>query len=320
MKIKIKLLLIICLSLIFGLAENVYATEIPSEINTENQSTEEDIENNTKAEKNTEIENKQITEEQNLDQQLPVENENDNSVSTMSTNTQSSKSVLSFTNKGVPINIDGYYDDWSDKPVSWHYNWDNSQNCWYWGCWLNGVCYKTPEGTYDNNVRHLMQMYSDGEYIYVHIKIATIYESLFNGEDYNFYFNNDARASFQITDNNGQVITNNIKDYTPGIHPVQVRHRDSSCSYGFVDGAVAYLTVYDDYKNTDLEFKIPLSQCKYQNNDIDLDNLEVIKFFTPNLMYEKIESHGTPTYPFVLIGILVCICIFAEIKILKNRR
>lgn len=58
MKIKIKLLLIICLSLMFGLTENAYATEIPSEINTENQSTEEDKENNTEVEKNTEIENK----------------------------------------------------------------------------------------------------------------------------------------------------------------------------------------------------------------------------------------------------------------------
>lgn len=25
----------------------------------------------------------------------------------------------------VNISVDGYYDDWRDKPYSWEYNWDN---------------------------------------------------------------------------------------------------------------------------------------------------------------------------------------------------
>lgn len=219
---------------------------------------------------------------------------------------------------GGPIIIDGHYGDWSDKPLSWHYNWNNSDNCWYWGCWYNGACYKTPEGTYDNNVRHLIQLYTDGEYVYVHIKIATIYESQFNGEDYNFYFN-DERASFQITDENGQSITNNVNRYSPGIHSVQVRHRDGSCSYSLAAGSSGYLTVYDDYHNTDLEFKIPISECVYQNNRIDPDNIESIRFMTPNLMYTYIETHGTPTYAILLIIICVGIAGLFEFLYLKKK-
>lgn len=243
----------------------------------------------------------------------------DNSIMVMS-NYSGEVNTFYFDSSGTPITIDGYYDDWSDKPYSWHYNWDNSDNCWYWGNWYNGSCYKTPEGTYDNDVRHLIQMYTDGEYIYIRIKIATIYESQFNGEDYIITFNNNEKAAFQITDTNGQSITNNVNRFTPGIHPIQVRHRDGACSFNIVDGASGYLTVYEDFHNTDLEFKVPIEACKYQNNNIDINNIEVIKFFTPNLMYQSIETHGTPTYPIILIIILVIICVFAEIKYLNNKK
>lgn len=217
--------------------------------------------------------------------------------------TPASAETFTMGTSGVPITIDGYYDDWSDKPLSYHYNWDNSENCWKWGVWIDGVCYKTPEGTYDNNVRHIIQLYSDGTNIYGHIKISRQYGAKFNGEDYQFTFNNGQQASFQITDVNGQVITNEVKNFTPGIHSVQVRHRNGSCSYQIAENSQAKLTVYDDYLFTEVEFSIPLNTCVIQNRNIDLENLEVITFFTPNLMYQKIEIHGTPILIFsILIG------------------
>lgn len=229
-------------------------------------------------------------------------------------------------NNGSPIIIDGYYDDWADKPLSYHYDWDNSENCWYWGEWADtdgdGVYekYLTPENTYDNNVRHIIQLFSDSENLYVHIKIARIYVPLFNGEWYNFIFNNGHKASFEITDRNGQYLTGNIKKLSPGIHNVQVRHADSFCTYEIVENSEAYLTVYDDYLYTELEFKVPLESCVYQNPKIDLNNLEVIKFFTPNLMYYVIESHGTPTFSVLLIVICIIIVIASQLKFINKRR
>ena len=80
-------------------------------------------------------------------------------------------------NNGISLSMDGYFDDWNDKPYSYEYNWDNSDNCWYYGVWYDGQCFKTPEGTYDTTVRHKMQLYSDNEYVYMHIVISEDYGS-----------------------------------------------------------------------------------------------------------------------------------------------
>lgn len=232
--------------------------------------------------------------------------------------------IIPASANGTPISVDGYYDDWNDKPGSFHYNWDNSQNCWNGGEWADtnndGIPeqYITAVNTFDNNVRHYIQLHSDDNNIYVHIKIAKIYGSKFNGEDYQFTFNNGQRASFQITDQNGQVITNEIGHYPPGVHNVQVRHRDGACSYSIAENSQAKLTVYGDRLYTDLEFSIPLSTCVIQNPNIDVANLEVITFFTPNLMYHSIETHGTPTLFYsILIG--AGIAVIAQKGIKKKR-
>lgn len=204
---------------------------------------------------------------------------------------------------GCDISIDGHFDDWNNKPISYHYNWDNSENCWNHGEWADGQCYKTERGTYDNNVRHGIQMYEENGYVFVHIKIATIYQSGFNGEDYQLTFNGSNVAKFQITDNNGRSLTNNVNSMAPGTYNVQVRHGAGSCSYEIAEASSAVMKIYSNHKNTEIEFAIPMYECKRQNANIDLENAESITFFTPNLMYTRIESHGTPTSPIPLVGV-----------------
>lgn len=223
-----------------------------------------------------------------------------------------------YCGSGGDLSIDGYYGDWGDKPYSWHYNWDNSDNCWHYGCYVDNYIYYSNVGTYNNNVRHMIQMYTDGEYIYTRIKIATIYGSKYNSEDYIYTFDDGQQAAFQITDQNGVVLTNNIENFSPGVHDVQVRHRNGDCSYGVVQGASAKLTVYDNYLNTDLEFKIPISECVYQNPSINSNAIGTIDFFTPNLMYTHIVSHGTSTAPYLIVGI--CFALAFTLPIIFTKR
>lgn len=216
------------------------------------------------------------------------------------------------------IEIDGDFLDWDGLPCSYEYNWDNSNNCWYYGVWVDGVCYKTPEGTYDTNVRHKMQLYCDGEYVYLHIIFSRDYYAKFNGEDYQFWINGNM-AAFQVEWPNGGTITNNLTNVGSGIYDVEIRHRDSSMSYSVVNNSKGKLKVNENNLNDELEIKIPLSEMKYQNNNINLDTISTIEFFTPNLMYRRISAAGTSTYPFIL-GIICIVIVSISILVLKKRK
>ena len=219
--------------------------------------------------------------------------------------------------------IDGSFGGWDGIPKSYEYNWDNSQNCWQWGNWVTDpvtgeqVCYKTEEGTYDSNVRHEMQLYTDGENVYLKITYATIYDSYANGNDFQFEVDGK-KASYQVEWADGSQLANSSA--APGVYPVEVRHRDSSVSYGLADGAVAYYRVNENNVNNQLELKIPLAEFQRQNGDINLDNFSMIQFYTPNLMYNKISAAGSPTgsVPFAAAVFLLVPASYVWLK-KKNR-
>lgn len=221
---------------------------------------------------------------------------------------------MSFTNS-ANISIDGNFSDWDGLPYSYEYNWDNSENCWYWGVWVDTpegqICYKTPEGEYSVDVRHKMQLYCDGKNVYYHLVIATQYGSQFNGEDYQLYIDGNM-AAFQVEWPGGGTITGNLEGQTaPGTYRVEVKHRDSSMSYDEAIGSCAYLRVPDDYRNVELEISIPLEELVRQNSSINTDTMSTIEFFCPNLMYRRIVCSGTPTFPVILGGICVVIVLIA---------
>lgn len=186
--------------------------------------------------------------------------------------------------------------DWDSLPCSYEYNWDNSGNCWYWGMWHDGVCYKTPVGEYDTNVRHKMQLYCDGTYVYLRVVFATAYWDDVNGNDYRFYIDNNLTA-FQLEYENGTNITGKTDTLETGTHSINVMHRNPWMSGQKVDGALGYLTKYENNLNAEVELMIPLSQMEYQNAEIDIENMGTIEFFTPNLMYRRITASGASTFP-----------------------
>lgn len=192
--------------------------------------------------------------------------------------------------------------DWDSLPSSYEFNWDNSANCWYNGCWLDvdedgdvDVKYITPEGTYDNNVRHRIQLYCDGEYVYLHIKIATIYGAKFNGENYNFNIDGH-KATFAVV-KDGEVITGNVSGMENGTQQVDVIHGGGAISTTIVPGAEAYFTKYENNFNAEVELKIPLSEMSRQNESIDAENVSEISFHTSNLTTGEVTAAGASTFP-----------------------
>ena len=204
----------------------------------------------------------------------------------------------------VGISIDGDFSDWNDKPMSYEYNWDNSENCWTYGVWINGECFKTPRGTYDTNVRHGMTLLSDGEYLYLHIIYSKDYGVGINGDDFNFYVDGiGAKFGLRV---NGESFSNAYYNLAPGLYNTDsIHHGDGSISFQVVDNAEGRLLIKGDKKNSELEFRIPLSELKRQNNSIDLDNIGQIEFFTPNLMYRRLYAGGSNTG--IVIGTTFCL-------------
>lgn len=233
------------------------------------------------------------------------------------------KSVFSMGSSGNIV-IDGNFTDWSRLPESYVYNWDNSANCWYWGIWYDFnndgelECYKTPEGTYDNNVRHLVQLHADSDYVYFHISTATIYGSGFNCNDYNFSVNGQ-NCKFQIL-YNGSDITDKVALMSPGRYQCTVIHGDGSLSSTAAQGASCVLVVKENKKNTELELKIPLTAFKQQNPSINISNVSTVTWMDPNLSNGlEVVIAGTSTGP-VLLAVITVAVTFGSYALYSGRK
>lgn len=220
---------------------------------------------------------------------------------------------LEYTNAfslgdGSAVTIDGNFSDWDSLPCSYEYNWDNSENCWQWGVWVDGVCYLTERGTYSTDVRHKMQLYCDGEYVYLHIVYSRDYQTGLNGDDFQFFVDGQM-AAFQVTSESGSAIDTMMQN-EPGIYPLDIRHRDTGLSFLYAEGTDGYLRLTEDKINNEIEIRIPLAELQRQNPAINMETITSIEFFTPNLMYRRITAVGTSSGPLVLSalcsGIVLC--------------
>lgn len=189
--------------------------------------------------------------------------------------------------------------DWTALPESYEYNWDNSSNCWQWGVWIDGKQYKTPKGKFDTNVRHKVQGYCDGTYVYLRLVMSRDYGDRVNGDDYQFWLDGNS-TRFQLRTMDGHNLTNKFGDIKPGTHQVEIRHADHSISGEIVADSVAYVTKHSRKSNAVLELKVPLSEMARQNKKINLERLGVIEFYCPNLMYRRYRIAGASTFPFAL--------------------
>lgn len=226
---------------------------------------------------------------------------------------------LSAYSSSPAITIDGNFDDWADKPYSYEYDWDNSKACWYYGVWGGGLQgYKTPVGTYDDNVRHRMSFYVDGEYAYLYVKIAKCSGTSFSGYDYRFFDSTGQCACFNVVNPDKSGITLGSGMDMPGIHEVSVLHGTSQYSYTQVEGAKAYLKINGDYQQSELELKIPLSQMELQNPNMTREHMDTMQFENPNLMKRRLTASGASTAPFMAAGIAL-IGVPASVMVLRRK-
>ncbi len=188
------------------------------------------------------------------------------------------------------ISIDGDFSDWSDKPYSWEYGHDNSNEVWNGWFYVNGKAEQCEKGTYNNNVRHKIGLYCDGENVYVYVQLATAYGSGFDGIDYEFTIDGQ-KAAFQL-------FTSGADMSTPGVYNVDVKNRNGSAGYTLADGADSKLLVHENGKNNELEVKIPLSTLQMQNPNIDIENVGNIEFWASHLMYRPVSAAGADTSPY----------------------
>lgn len=206
--------------------------------------------------------------------------------------------------------VDGSFTGWDDIPASYEFNWNKPD------AWVDGEHYTETNST---DVRHEMKLYSDGENVYLKVVFAREFKNgqVANGNDYQFWIDNEQMAAYQVEWPDGSSLSNSNAE--PGTYQVDVRHRDSSWSYVLTDGAVAYYHVNEDNLNNELELKIPMSEFVKQNPNIDLDNYNMISFFTPNLMQDKISTAGASTgaVPFAAVAFLA---VPASYIVLKKKK
>jgi|GEM_PF-784552 len=193
---------------------------------------------------------------------------------------------------------------WDKYAVSYEYNWDNSQNCWYWGMYGNGECYKTEEGTYDANVRHKVGLYCDGENVYFMIQYAKANGAFVCNSDYNFTIDGQqAKFTVAFSDDNSGIQANR----PAGEYDVTILNGDSASSSYEAYGTVGTLYVTDDNVSNVLEMKIPLSTLKLQNPNINIDNFSMVGFYDPNLTYRTVScaGAGNSAVPFAIGSFLI---------------
>lgn len=209
--------------------------------------------------------------------------------------------------------------DWSSLPESFEYNWDNSENCWQWGVWIDGIMHKTARGKYNTDVRHKVQGYCDGTYVYIRLEMSKDFGDRCNGDNYQFWLDREL-ACFQLRTMEGHNLTEKCAELSVGTQQVQVVHEGSSISGQVAVDALAYITKKPKRHNAVLELRIPLAEMKRQNSRIDLERLGIIEFFTPNLMYRRYRIAGASTFPMVMAAALLVAVPGSTVLIRKYRK
>lgn len=220
-----------------------------------------------------------------------------------------------YSRGNIPIVIDGYFDDWSDKPYSWEYVWDNPDDYWENGEHI----FATDENgnKYNEVIRHKMSLLCDGEFIYLYIKMAQKEYTSLNGNYYEFFVDEEM-AAFYLTTADGSLIDEN--SLHEGINEVLVKHVMTGLSGSVPEGSKAFVYRRKGGINDELELRIPLKALNQQNPSIDIEHFKNIQFFTPVLMYRRITSTTTSTYPYLLAVTGIIICSFGIYKIYKKER
>ncbi len=196
----------------------------------------------------------------------------------------------------MPISIDGYFDDWSDKPhTAFYYDIYNSAEA--------------------KNVA----LFSDDKYLYGHIKMSDLVGSF---GSYTMYLciNNSYYIKLVIlcTDDNHVINWDKFIEYTPpGIHfDLAVFNNED---YSELLGNTA-LVVYnsDRHPADDVEFSVDYEKLRKHCNNIPISEIQTITMTCPSLGSQSITLSNTSTAPF--IGIIVTLLVIGFVLLYRNYR
>ncbi len=177
------------------------------------------------------------------------------------------------------IEIDGYYDDWEGFPTTDITYYANNKVCINKG-----------------------NIYSDGDYLYVHVRMNDIYTSQMSIHSFVLKVNDKQTAIPILGVNKDGSINWNTPIYG-GM--AEGTHTDLAVFLGYYtscDNAVAF-TVYDekhapDTKGDEIEFRISMKDItKYFG--IEADSIDTIAIHNPNIGGESIVYAGSSTAPYV---------------------
>lgn len=198
------------------------------------------------------------------------------------------------------IHIDGYYDEWKDFPDT-------------------DITYRSNNAT----CIHKGNIYSDGDYLYVHISMDKLYESQMSFHSFILKVNDQETAIPILGVNDSGAIDWNVPIYG-GMS--EGTHTNLAVFLGYYtpcDSAVAF-TVYDkdhatDTKGDEIEFRISMKDItKYFA--IEADSIDTISVRNPNIGAEALIYAGSSTAPLMGVGIGFVIGVLGIAQYRKRRK
>lgn len=183
------------------------------------------------------------------------------------------------------IKIDGYYDDWTDKPyteIRW--DWDKV------------------------HLAHRASLFRDDKNVYLYIKMSPDNYTKYNGYNYNFYIdgNTSSPISFAAVYDGG-----NTDSLGPGNYKLTVRSQN-----GYYPVGEGYLTRQSNESDA-AELVIPLSAF---GNNVNPDTVKTIQFYTPNLGPQYVTCTGTSTAPYITIGLGCLLAVGGYLNLHKKKK
>lgn len=167
----------------------------------------------------------------------------------------------------VSINIDGYFNDWDDKP--------KTDICYPWDI--------PPNGT------HKASLLIDDQYVYLYIKMAKKYSS-YQGYNYEFTVNGNQKVYLQFEYKGKPSKDPNVKLPIYG-YLARENHKPISNE---VDGIV----LKQENQSDVAEMRIPVSVFVRDNTP-----LKSLVFYCTNLGPQCVTAVNTSTMPIVIAGI-----------------
>ncbi|NLK36810.1 MAG: hypothetical protein GX299_01840 [Epulopiscium sp.] len=208
------------------------------------------------------------------------------------------------TNTYGNVVIDGYFDDWADKPHSYVTNW-------------------VPTGwTPPNSQMRYASLFCDGEYVYFHIKMIKAWKDSFNGNQFHFRANGRYEIVLNICTAGGQNSTP-IFGGPVGRNSYYVRYNHDGSSTDRdvqIPNSKAYLYVPGGNGQDEFEMKIPYTAFTTKHKNLNLDTISKIEVWNPNVIAEPVAlvAVGTSTGP--VVGVVFCIGTVAAILWHRHRK